>query len=60
MARQVYVPGVFRRCRVGRQGTRWWGDLQEPCPDPLIDQLNGTTDYERVAVLHGFHRAQKR
>ncbi|SEN21964.1 hypothetical protein SAMN05660976_07076 [Nonomuraea pusilla] len=27
---------------------RWRGDLYELCPDELLNELNGTRDYDRI------------
>ncbi|BFU47669.1 hypothetical protein KRMM14A1004_59060 [Krasilnikovia sp. MM14-A1004] len=52
------VPGGYRIW--DNKARRWWGDLYELCPDELLEELNGASDYARITALLRRYRAQKR
>ncbi|WP_192808577.1 hypothetical protein [Actinomadura montaniterrae] len=39
---------------------RWWGELNELCPDDLLTELNGGADHEKITALLKKYRAPKR
>ncbi|MBB6476470.1 hypothetical protein [Sphaerisporangium rubeum] len=52
------VPGGYRIW--DNKARRWWGDLYEPCPDDLLNELNGEKNSDKIAALLQRYRVQKR
>ncbi len=62
MGRRRYVArGISGGYRIwGNRTRRWWGDLYELCPDELLNELNGTRDYGKIAGFLKQYRLLKR
>jgi hypothetical protein len=52
------VPGGYRIW--DNKARRWWGDLDELCPDELLDELTGDADPAKITALLKRYRALRR